>query len=296
MTRDLGGARTTARPSSRQCTGVRRSASVAQQLGDLTVQTCPDGIGDLQVDRFAQQRMAEPHGPAVGSEQSEPRASAAARAGLRSGSEAISRRSRSRPAAARNSTNTRAWPDRRPMASRAAPPRPAARFASSRAAARAVSTASRGLPAAIVTICATVVDGRSAEASIESAGSRVRERCHGDLGDDRAARPQRAEYGVEVQPRRELAAGQDEQNRQAAEPPPGVGDELEAGHVRLVEVLERQQQGGPSPTPRPRIAPRPRTAGPARVGDRRPFPSPAGACRCQSQGRDDPGQVRGPWR
>ena len=52
---DLGRARTTARPSSRQPAGVWRSASVAQQLGDLTVQTCPDGVGDLQVDRFAQQ-------------------------------------------------------------------------------------------------------------------------------------------------------------------------------------------------------------------------------------------------
>ncbi len=117
------------------------------------------------------------------------------------------------------------------MASRAAPPRPGRRRGSRRPGRPRGRSRPRaaGLPAAIVTICATVVDGRSAEASMRA---RAAASVSGPTSISATTAPrdaQRAEHGVEIQPRRELAAGQDEQNRQAAEPPPGVGDELQAG-------------------------------------------------------------------
>ena len=44
-------------------------ASIAQQLGELVVQACPDRVGDFLVDRVAQQGMPESCLPAGGSQQ-----------------------------------------------------------------------------------------------------------------------------------------------------------------------------------------------------------------------------------
>ncbi len=66
---DLGGARTAAGAACVLRTGIWRLASLAQQLGELAVQACPDRVGDLLVNRVAQQGVPEPDPAAAGSQQ-----------------------------------------------------------------------------------------------------------------------------------------------------------------------------------------------------------------------------------
>src|ERR1017187_6680556 len=44
-------------------------ASLTQQLGELVMQACPDRVGDLLVDRIAQQGVPESCPPVLGSQQ-----------------------------------------------------------------------------------------------------------------------------------------------------------------------------------------------------------------------------------
>ena len=67
--RDLRCAQTTAGASCVLSTGVWRPASLTQQLGELVVQACPDRVGDLLVDRIAQQGVPESCSPVAGSQQ-----------------------------------------------------------------------------------------------------------------------------------------------------------------------------------------------------------------------------------
>ena len=80
-------------------------------------------------------------------------------------------------------------------------------------------------------------------------GGVVRERSTSISATSAPRDAQRAEHGVEVLARWQPAAGEDEKHRQPAEPPSGVGDQLEAGRVRQVQVLEGQQHRGPARCP-----------------------------------------------
>jgi hypothetical protein len=49
--------------------GIWLLASLTQQVGELVMQACPDRVGDLLVDRIAQQGVPESCPPVIGSQQ-----------------------------------------------------------------------------------------------------------------------------------------------------------------------------------------------------------------------------------
>ena len=215
---------------------------------------------------------------------------------LRRGRAATSPRSRSRPAAAAKSVNRRARPGSPPTARRTASASPLARSAWSAfrgaGAARAVSTSSSGLPAASATIWRTAASGSSAVLATRARAAPSRQRLQPDLGRQRAPGAQRGQHRVQVLAGRQPAPGEHEQHRQPAEPAADVGDQLQAGRVGQVQVLQGQQHAAAA-RPSPGTARRPRPAGRAPAADRPPPRArPAGrtARGSRGPGRSGPGR------
>ena len=179
--------------------GAAARCPLTQPRGQRLVQSRAHGVWQVPVDGIAQQVVPEAGPLSARAQQAGAERLAAASAGLaRSGMDATSARSRSRPATAASSVNTLAAGLRREIAWRAAPASPAA-GSTSCAADRAVSTASSGFPAASLTMSSRRPAGTSAadltssaSAAQAAARGRTRRRACRERAARQARRPVRA--------------------------------------------------------------------------------------------------------